>query len=62
MEGLYSLPCAVIEEHSFIPDDLDPDTSAKGIGRYHYRITTRGFGGTEKAQSRLEAIFFKRYN
>jgi type IV pilus assembly protein PilX len=62
MEDLYSLPCSVIEEHSFIPDDLDPDTSAKGIGRYFYRITTRGFGGTEKAQPRIEAIVFKRYN
>jgi type IV pilus assembly protein PilX len=62
MEGLYSLPCSVIEEHSFIADDLDPDTAAKGVGRYYYRITTRGFGGTEKAQPRIEAILFKRFN
>jgi type IV pilus assembly protein PilX len=62
MDDLYSLPCAVIEEHSFIPDNLDPDTTAKGIGRYYYRITARGFGGTDKAQSRLEAIVFQRYN
>lgn len=62
MTDLYSLPCSVIEEHEFIPDDLDPDTYAKGIGRYYYRITTRGFGGTEKAQPRLESILFLRYN
>jgi type IV pilus assembly protein PilX len=62
MEDLYSLPCSVIEEHAFLPDDLDPDTAAKGIGRYYYRITTRGFGGTEKAQPRLEAILYARYN
>ena len=62
MTDLYSLPCSVIEEHDFIPDDLDPDTSAKGIGRYYYRITSRGFGGTEKAQPRLESILFLRYN
>jgi type IV pilus assembly protein PilX len=62
MEGLYSLPCSVIEEHSFIPDDLDPDTAAKGVGRYYYRITTRGFGGTEKAHPRIEAILFRRFN
>jgi type IV pilus assembly protein PilX len=62
MEGLYSHPCSVIEEHSFIPDDLDPDTHARGIGRYYYRITTRGFGGTVKAQPRVEAVLFMRYN
>jgi type IV pilus assembly protein PilX len=62
MEGLYSHPCSVIEEHSFIPDDLDPDTAAKGVGRYYYRVTTRGFGGTEKAHPRIEAILFKRFN
>ena len=62
MSGLFTPPCSVIEEHSFIPDDLDPDTRAKGIGRYYYRITSRGFGGTEKSQPRLEAILFQRYN
>ena len=62
MTDLYSLPCSVIEEHDFIPDDLDPDTYAKGIGRNYYRITSRGFGGTPKAQPRLEAILYLRYN
>lgn len=62
LSNLYAPPCSVIEEHSFVPDDLDPDTRAKGIGRYYYRITTRGFGGTDKSQPRLEAILFQRYN
>jgi type IV pilus assembly protein PilX len=62
LKDLFAPPCSVIEEHSFIPDDLDPDTRAKGIGRYYYRITSRGFGGTDKSQPRLEAILFQRYN
>ncbi len=62
LADLYSLPCSVIEEHSFIPDDLDPDTAAKGVGRYYYRITTQGFGGTDKSHPVLEAILFQRFN
>jgi Tfp pilus assembly protein PilX len=62
MGKLSSLPCLVIEEHDFIADDLDPDNSAKGVGRYFYRITTRGFGSTKKAHPSLEAIVYKRYN
>lgn len=62
MSDLYSLPCLVIEEHAFVPDNLDPDTTAKGVGDYYYRITTRGFGGTEKVQPRLQAMLYARYN
>jgi Tfp pilus assembly protein PilX len=62
MSKLSSLPCLVIEEHDFVADDLDPDTTAKGIGSYFYRVTTRGFGSTKKVQPRLEAIVYKRYN
>jgi type IV pilus assembly protein PilX len=62
MHDLSSLPCLVIEEHDFVPDNGDPDKRAKGIGKYYYRITTIGYGGTKKSQSRLEAILYKRYN
>jgi len=62
LADLFALPCSVIEEHSFIPDDLDPDTAARGVGRYYYRITTQGFGGTDKSHPVLEAILFQRFN
>jgi type IV pilus assembly protein PilX len=62
MHDLSSLPCLVIEEHDFVPDNGDPDNRAKGIGSYYYRITTIGYGSTDKSQSRLEATLYKRYN
>ena len=61
-EGLSALPCLLIEEYDFIPDDLNPDTRAKQLGRHYFRITALGLGGTNTAQSIIQTILFQRYN
>jgi type IV pilus assembly protein PilX len=55
-------PCILIEKYDFIPDDMNPDTRAKQIGRQYFRITVLGFGGTSAAQSVIQTILFQRYN
>jgi type IV pilus assembly protein PilX len=59
---LSALPCLLIEEYDFIPDDLNPDTRAKQLGRHYFRITALGLGGTNTAQSIIQTILFQRYN
>ncbi|MEN8166315.1 MAG: PilX N-terminal domain-containing pilus assembly protein [Pseudomonadota bacterium] len=61
-EELSALPCLLIEEYDFIPDDLNPDTRAKQLGRHYFRITALGLGGTNTAQSIIQTILFQRYN
>jgi type IV pilus assembly protein PilX len=61
-EALSALPCVLLEHYDFIPDDMNPDTKAKQIGRQYYRITALGFGGTGTAQSVIQTILFQRYN
>ena len=61
-EELAALPCILIENYDFIPDDMNPDTLAKQIGRQYFRITVLGFGGTGTAQSVIQTILFQRYN
>lgn len=61
-------PRFVIEEIAFIPDDLNPNTRAKGVGLTYYRITSRGTGaessqnGIDPNQSYVQSVFGKRFN
>ncbi len=61
-------PIFFIEEQAFIPDDLNPNTSAKGKGLRFYRITSKGVGGenaeggVNASQTYLQSIYSKRFN
>lgn len=60
--GVAAEPRFVIEEYSFIPDDSDPMTRAKGIGVYYYRVTARAVGGSDVSESYLQSFVAKRFN
>lgn len=53
-------PRYFIEEYSFIPDSLVVDPEPK-TGKYIYRITARGTGGTDNAQAILQTTYARQY-
>lgn len=60
--GVVSQPRYVIEQFSFVPYDLSPDTASKGRGYYYYRITARGSGATSTANSIVQSIYATQFN
>lgn len=50
-------PQFIIEESQFVPYELSPEAQALGLGTHYYRITARGTGGSDNAQSMVESIF-----
>lgn len=55
-------PRFIIEEYSFIPYDLSPQTSSKRSGYYYYRITAAGSGATDNAKSVVQSIYSTQFN
>lgn len=62
-------PLYFIEEYGYLPDDLNPNTRAQGVGTYYYRITARGTGGVARDSSlhspnkaMVQSIYAKRFN
>lgn len=55
-------PRYIIEERNFVPDDLSPESRAKGLGRYYYDISSIGYGGSTAAQTVLQITIPRRYN
>jgi len=60
--GVYAQPRYVIEQYSFVPYDLSPETLSKGLGYYYYRITARGIGSTNNAFAVLESMYALQFN
>lgn len=56
-----SNPHYLMEYLAFIPDDLDPETRAQGIGNHFYRTTARGTGGSDVAEAVLQTTYIKRF-
>lgn len=60
-------PQFIIEEIGYVPDNLNPNSSAKGEGLTFYRITSRGTGaestvnGVNPSQVYVQSIYTKRY-
>ena len=52
----------VIEELSFVPNELSPDALSLGKGYYSYRITSHGVGNTPNANVTIESIYGVQYN
>ena len=55
-------PRYVIEEHQFVPEELDPDSLSKQQGYTYYRITAKATGKTEQSQAILESIYSVHFN
>ncbi len=55
-------PRYVIEQYSFIPYDLNPQTRASGRGYYYYRVTAQGNGATDNSKSVVQSIYSIQFN
>lgn len=57
MVGLSAPPRYLIELQAYIPDSssVDPEAAALGKGQYYYRVTGIGYGGSDTAESVLQA-------
>lgn len=62
MPGLSAAPQFIVEQFTFIPDDLSAETLAAGRGEFYYRITARARGGSSTSETLLQTIFRMRYN
>ena len=62
MSGVNSQPSYIIEASGFVPYELSPDARSKGQGYYFYRVTAKGTGGTDNAQSLVESIYAVQFN
>ncbi len=60
--GVTSQPVYYMEQFSFVPYDLSPDSISKGHGYYYYRITAYGTGATANTRSIVQSIFATQYN
>jgi type IV pilus assembly protein PilX len=54
-------PMYVIQEEIFAPNDLDPETRAQGLGRFTYKITSRGEGKADTTVTLVQETFAKQY-
>ena len=55
-------PVFIIEYEQEIIDDLDPESKAKGKGRFYFRITSRGVGSSPNSATMLQEIYGIRRN
>lgn len=60
ISGVATAPNYIIEEQRFVPDSLVMGTGIPP-GRYYYRLTSRGTGGTDLAQAFLQVTYLRRY-
>lgn len=61
LDEVYTQPVYLIEEHSFIPYELDPDARSKGEGYYYYKITARGTGGNDTTARVVQSVYTIQY-
>ena len=54
-------PYFVVEEQAYVRDNLDSGQNPP-TGRSFYRVTARGTGGSDVAQTVLQSTFVKRFN
>jgi type IV pilus assembly protein PilX len=61
LNGVSADPLFLIEEEAFYTDDLNPETAAQGLGRFYYRITSRGVGNSPNSVIVLQEVYARRY-
>ena len=59
---LAAAPQFIVEQFTFIPDDMSAETLAAGRGEFYYRITARARGGSSTSKTLLQTIYRMRYN
>ncbi|MBI1424659.1 MAG: hypothetical protein GC149_14530 [Gammaproteobacteria bacterium] len=57
LQGLSSNPSYIIEFEQSVIDNLDPESKAKGKGRFYYRITARGLGTSNNSAVLLQEVY-----
>jgi len=57
LQGLSDNPSYIIEFEQSVIDNLDPESRAKGHGRYYYRITARGVGSSPNSVVLLQEVY-----
>ena len=62
MDDLAATPQFIVEQFTFIPDDMSAETLAAGRGEFYYRITARARGGSSTSETLLQTIYRMRYN
>jgi type IV pilus assembly protein PilX len=55
-------PQYVLEQYSFVPYELSPDSRSKGQGYYYYRVTSRGTGKTVNTIVNLQSVYVTQFN
>lgn len=55
-------PVFIIEYEQEVIDDLDPESKAKGKGRFYFRVTSRGVGNSPNSATMLQEIYGIRRN
>ena len=60
LDVVHEQPQAVIEEMAFVPDSLTVGQGAP-TGKTYYRVTSRGFGATDKAESVVQSTYTRRF-
>lgn len=60
LDVVHEQPQAVIEEVAFVPDSLTIGQGAP-TGKTYYRVTSRGFGATGKAESVVQSTYTRRF-
>ncbi|AMN47267.1 type IV pilus assembly protein PilX [Steroidobacter denitrificans] len=60
LDIVHEQPQAVVEELAFVPDSLTVGQGAP-TGKTYYRVTSRGFGATDKAESVLQSTYTRRF-
>lgn len=61
LENINSAPRSLIEYQYFRADDLLVGSGRPPSGTVYYRVTARGTGGSDNAQTLLQSTFAKRY-
>ncbi|MFC1602018.1 PilX N-terminal domain-containing pilus assembly protein [Pseudomonadota bacterium] len=54
-------PIYVIEEAAFVSDSLNPESKAKGAGKYYYRVSAVGYGGSDASEVVVQSVYEKRF-
>lgn len=60
LQGLAANPTYIIEFEQAVIDNLDPESRAKGRGRYYYRVTARGVGSSKNSVVLLQEHYAMR--
>ncbi|MGD9591939.1 MAG: PilX N-terminal domain-containing pilus assembly protein [Candidatus Berkiella sp.] len=60
--GVSSQPVYMMEQYTFVPYDLSPDSVSKGRGYYYYRVTAKGVGATSTSRAIIQSMYATQYN